>query len=435
MTSRRPPPYLSFRAFDDRAVLVDHATGDLHLLNAEGGELLERLDRGEEALTEEEEEFVAELEGLGILAGQAGEGTEGAEETEGQEGEGEGEGDLLDELNRWAAGRLIPLHCQLELTYRCALRCRHCYLGGVGGDAGAELTTAEVVRLLDDLRRLGCLFLLLTGGEPFLRPDFEEIFGAARERRFAVSFMTSGWRHDPALLGRLAARGIDAAQVSLYGPDAAAHDAVTGQPGSFEAALACLRLLRDLGVRARAAVTLTALAEAGIEATRELLARERIPAALGAHLTPRRDGRTDSQALAMGRAGLERAAAAFSSPAAPRMAGLGPQDRPCGAGADTLSVDPYGVVHPCLELRVPLGSIRERPVAEIWAGAERLREIRRLTVSDLTDCPACELRPHCNRCAGFAVAEGLPLTGHARSDCVHADVVRSLERDIMATKG
>lgn len=403
-------PLVSFRSFGDRAALVDHATGDLHLLNAEGGELLERLDKGDDAFSDDEEEFLAEIGRIG----------QGESREAGEEGEGE---DLLEELNRWAADSLIPLHCQVELTYRCGLRCRHCYLGHCGGDPREELSTAEIVGLLDDLRRLGGLFLLLTGGEPFLRRDFEEIFSAARDRRFAVSFITSGWRLDRALLERLARRGIDTAQVSLYGPSAAVHDGVTGEPGSFADALACLRALRDLGVRVRAAVTPMAGTVDGIEEMRALLARERIPAALGLYMAPRRDGAKDPQALAVDAEGIRRAFAAFPPGASPRMRDRGPGDRPCGAGASAVSIDPYGTVHPCLQLRTPAGSIREAPLAEIWARAEVLERLRRITVADLEGCPACELRRSCNRCAGFAYAEGLSVRDHCSFDCLQAQVV------------
>lgn len=434
MSARRwLSPLVSYRVLGDRAVLVDHASGALHVLNAEGGEVLERLDAGADAFSEDEEELIAELAGIGVVERQDDGGPPDASDRSDSSSDSEGEEDLLDELNRWAADRLIPLHCQLELTYRCALRCRHCYLGHAGNDPREELTTDEIVGALDALEELGCLFLLLTGGEAFLRKDFEEIFSAARDRRFAVSFITSGWRHDPALLARLARRGVDTAQVSLYGPDPAVHDAMTGVDGSFADALACMRTLRDLGVRVRAAVTPTRLSVDGIEKMRDLLDRERIPAALGLYMSPRRDGDSSPRAFTVDEAGLPRVLEAFPTEATPRMSGLGPSDRPCGAGADALSIDPFGVVHPCLQLRTKAGSIRERPLCDIWTGSEILRDLRSVTVADLVDCPTCSLRAHCNRCAGFAHQEGLPITGHCSFDCLQAGVAKKTKSSTIGT--
>ena len=433
-------PLVSFRSFGDRAALVDHASGALYVLNAEGGELLERLDAGAVAFSEDDEELITELAAAGVVDCQGDGGPpdasdrfDGSDRSDGSS-DSEGEEDLLDELNRWAADRLIPLNCQLELTYRCALRCEHCYLGHAGSRAREELTTDEIVGALDALKDLGCLFLILTGGEAFVRPDFEEIFSAARDRRFAVSFITSGWKHDAALLERLSRRGIDAAQVSLYGPDPAAHDAMTGVAGSFDEALDCMRTLRDLGVRVRAAVTPTARTVDGIEEMRDLLRREGIPAALGLYMSPRRDGAKVPQALAVDEEGLRRALRAFPPGASPRMAGLGPEDRPCGAGSGALSIDPYGVVHPCLLLRIPAGSIRERPLAEIWNGSDALREIRGIRIADLSDCPTCPLKAWCNRCAGFARAEGLSALDHCSFDCLQARVVEQITKSPLAER-
>ena len=55
-------------------------------------------------------------------------------------------------------------------------------------------------------------------------------------------------------------------------------------------------------------------------------------------------------------------------------------------------------------LRRPVGSIRRAALSEIWARSPELKQLRALRIRDLVDCPSCELRPHCNRCAGFAVA-------------------------------
>jgi len=416
---RRLSSLTSYRSLGDRTVLVNHASHEVHLLNEEGGDVLARLDRGEGGFTGDEEEFIEQLARIGVME-------PGSAPRPGGAGPSVGAGDLHDELNDWAAHRTIPLHCQMELTYRCALRCEHCYLGHGGGDGRAELTTAEIVRVLDELASLGCLFLLLTGGEPFLRRDFEDVFAAARDRRFAVSFITSGHAHDPRLLSRLARRGIDAAQVSLYGPDAVAHDAMTGVAGAFDDALACMRTLRDLGVMVRAAVTPTARTAHRIGEVRDLLEREGIPAALGLYMSPRRDGSRGPQALTIDAADLRRVLSVFPFGAAPRFAGLRLTDRPCGAGACAVSIDPYGTVHPCLQLRIGAGSLRERGIGEIWAGSPELRRLRDIRIADLVGCPECEIRDWCNRCAGFAHAEGMLVLNHCSFDCLQSRVLKEI---------
>ena len=86
------------------------------------------------------------------------------------------------ELSSLSLSRLharVPLNGVIETTFRCNLRCIHCYVNEAAGDASEiarELDTPRLLKLVDEIADQGCLFLLLTGGEVFLRPDFEEVY-------------------------------------------------------------------------------------------------------------------------------------------------------------------------------------------------------------------------------------------------------------------
>jgi pyrroloquinoline quinone biosynthesis protein E len=425
-----PPRYelsalIALRVYDDRAVAVDHATGEILELNAAAGRLLERLGHGQQTADPDDLEFLAEAAHRGLVrrAPTAASRAEAAATTSPPDDAGV---DLLEEINRWAVAAVVPLHCQLELTYRCPLACRHCYLEGTPTAAARELDTDEIRDFLAQLAELGGLFLLLTGGEPFSRADLEQIVDHARDLRFAVSLLTSGTGANPARIERLARRGLDAVQVSLHGPDAATHDALTRVPGSFDAALTCLRAFRDRGVQTRAAVTLTRENVDAAPRIRELLDRERVDAALNLYLEPRRNGARDPQALAADEAALGRALAVFPLPEEHRMGRVGPDDPLCGAGVNTLALDPFGTVRPCLPLRLNAGSIREQPLERIWRESTALEQVRGLRLHDLEGCPSCAHRDSCDRCTAFAVAEGRPLSGHSDFDCVQARLYESL---------
>ena len=89
---------------------------------------------------------------------------------------------LLGQVQGMAYARTVPLNVSLELTLNCNIRCLHCYNldrdaprgachdGGGEADARPDLTLDEIMRLLDDLRAAGCLFLTLSGGEVFTYP-------------------------------------------------------------------------------------------------------------------------------------------------------------------------------------------------------------------------------------------------------------------------
>ena len=82
-----------------------------------------------------------------------------------------------------AQEHLVPLGVHIDVTYRCDLDCVHCYLSDRDRD---ELSLEEYEALFDELRELGTLFLLVSGGEIFHRPDGLAILQAARERRFEL---------------------------------------------------------------------------------------------------------------------------------------------------------------------------------------------------------------------------------------------------------
>ena len=84
-----------------------------------------------------------------------------------------------------------PLITWLELTRRCNLECKHCFAGG-GQPAENELSTAELVNLLDNLRAKNTFSLVFSGGEPLLHNDFLSIFNYARKLKFVITLVTNG---------------------------------------------------------------------------------------------------------------------------------------------------------------------------------------------------------------------------------------------------
>ncbi len=409
---------LAYRLVGDTTVLVDTTGRRLLRLNAEAGRVIERIDRGEPLERPADSAFARRLVELG-LAREAGRGRRESRAAAVSSCDPAGDG-LLDRLNRRASRRLVPLHTQMEITHLCGLRCRHCYLEGLERPGERELSLDERVGFLDELAGLGGLFLLVTGGEPFVHPGLGALFDAARDRRFAVSLLTSGDAFDPELASHMAARGLDAVQLSIYGARAETHDALTRVAGSFERALRALRAFRDLGVRTRAGLTVTSENAGELDEMLALIERESVTAVPNLYIEPRRDGSRASRSLAADEKSVRETLARLALDDEPRMRGLGPDDSPCGAGRNSLAVDPYGEITPCLSLRYPVGSIRDSSLEEIWRDSPRLAELRAIRLRDLERCPDCEHRSCCDRCAGFAVAEGRRLTGHAEFDCLQA---------------
>ena len=329
---------------------------------------------------------------------------------------------ILDELNCYAGEKLIPLHCQFELTYACGPRCRHCYLASETARPAEELTTDAIKTFFDELAELGGFFLTFTGGEPFLRPDIEELFQHARKRRFAVSFLTSGWGVDKKLLERMVHQGLDSAQVSIHGPDAESHEAFTRKAGSFESAWRTLMALKDFGVPVRAALNLHRENLQQLDDMVCLLDEVGVPYNLNLNMMPRRDGDRTPQRLQLDEEQIRQVLKKTPLRKRFRMAKLLPNDPPCRAGRSTFSVDPYGVMHPCIIWRKPLGLLKEQSFGEIWRNSRGLSSVREMRLDQLEDCPACKMRESCNRCTGLAVLEGMNCREHSMLDCIQADI-------------
>jgi pyrroloquinoline quinone biosynthesis protein E len=108
-----------------------------------------------------------------------------------------------------------PLWLLLELTYRCPLHCVFCYNPTEFANTGAELATAEWLRVLGEARALGAVQLGLSGGEPLLRDDLETIVAEAHRLGYYINLITSGIGLTAARMGALKQAGLDHIQLSF----------------------------------------------------------------------------------------------------------------------------------------------------------------------------------------------------------------------------
>jgi radical SAM protein with 4Fe4S-binding SPASM domain len=157
-----------------------------------------------------------------------------------------------------AEGRVLavpPLRILFwETTSACNLACVHCRRLDVGadqagGESPSELSTSRAIDLVEQLAAFSPKpLLVLSGGEPLLRPDIHTVARHATQRGLAVALATNGTLVGSEVAAQIAADGIRRVSVSLDGADAQTHDAFRGVHGSFAAALAGIAALRAAGV-------------------------------------------------------------------------------------------------------------------------------------------------------------------------------------------
>jgi heme d1 biosynthesis radical SAM protein NirJ len=143
-----------------------------------------------------------------------------------------------------------------NLIRRCNLTCKHCYSISADTDFKGELSTAEVYTVMDDLKAFGVPVLILSGGEPLLRPDIFEISNRAREMGFYTGLSTNGTLIDEHNIDAIAAAAYDYVGISIDGMRET-HDRFRRKEGAFDASLAGIRLCRDRGIKVGLRFTMT----------------------------------------------------------------------------------------------------------------------------------------------------------------------------------
>jgi len=146
-----------------------------------------------------------------------------------------------------------------ELTRRCEWACRHCRAAASDREYPGELSTAEAFRLLDNIAAFARPTIILTGGEPLLRGDVEEIARGATQRGLRVVLATCGGLLDDERVARLKQAGVQCVSISLDGATSRTHDAFRGREGAFAAALTGIAALQRGGLCFQINTTVTLL--------------------------------------------------------------------------------------------------------------------------------------------------------------------------------
>jgi len=146
----------------------------------------------------------------------------------------------------------LLIRLDIELTQRCNNNCIHCCINVPANDDAAknrELSTEEIKNILEEAVSLGCLTVRLTGGEPLLRKDFEDIYLFARKAGLRVSIYTNATLITPRLAELFAhVPPLEKVEITVYGMKKESYRAVTRIPVAFEAAWRGINLLLEKNV-------------------------------------------------------------------------------------------------------------------------------------------------------------------------------------------
>jgi len=153
-----------------------------------------------------------------------------------------GSDDLYSRLHN--KKRQYPLNGTLELTYRCNLNCIHCYCKG-SEEKDSELDTAQWKRILDEIQKEGCIYLVFTGGEPFIREDFLELYSYAKKKCFIITVFTNGQLLAGKALNYLRKSPPYAIEITLNGITQETYEAITQVKGSFSIVMENIKRIKE----------------------------------------------------------------------------------------------------------------------------------------------------------------------------------------------
>lgn len=321
----------------------------------------------------------------------------------------------LEKADRFAVDRRVPLYGHVDVTYRCNLRCIHCYAGCERQDAveiTEESTASSIMEILTEVADLGCLRLLISGGEPLCRPDFEEIYRGAKELGLLVTVFTNGTLVTDRLIKMFREWPPFFVEVSIYGATSATYEGVTGVPGSFEACMAGIERLHAGGVTMglKTVMLRRNIHElAAIEGlTKRLDLSFRIDPVIGPGLNGDKDPleqRIDPvTAIAVEFADdlrVEHMIRRYNTRESIKKKTL----YQCNAGVTRFHVDPKGIVRPCFMERKIAYSAVEMGFKEAWRST--CNDLAQLATvfSPASPCEGCGNKPLCSYCPGLFYLE------------------------------
>ena len=331
-----------------------------------------------------------------------------------------------------------------NLVRRCNLKCKHCYSISGDVDFPGELTTDEVFTVMDDLKAFGVPVLILSGGEPLIRPDIYDISARAKAMDFYVGLSTNGTLIDEAAADRIAAIGYDYVGISLDGIGEV-HDRFRGMDGAFEASLAAVRRLRARAVKVGLRFTMTMDNARNLEPLLDLAAAEDVDKIYLSHLVYAGRGnknRGDDAHWHVTRSAMDRlierawadvmngvcreyvtgnndADAVYLLHWAQRehpdkadhLAALLRRWGGNSSGVNIANIDNLGQVHPdTFWWHYTLGNVKERPFSDIWTDLSDPVMVG-LKARPRTIKGRCGVCAHKDICGGNTRVRALQLTG------------------------
>ena len=317
-----------------------------------------------------------------------------------------------------------------ELTRSCNLACVHCRASAERGPYAGELSTGEVYRVMDEIALVSKPVIILTGGEPLLRPDIFELAVYGTGKGFRMVMATNGTLFDEDTVRKMKDSGIQRISISLDGPNAETHDAFRRVKGSFDGSLHGIELAKkgELDFQINTTITrvnlhlipdiLRLAVDLGAVALHIFLL---VPTGRGKELQKQEISAEDyEKTLHWFYDQIDKVPLQLKATCAPhyyrilrqrakqegkkvtqKEFGLDAMTRGCLGGISFCFISNTGQVQPCGYLELNCGNVREKSFQDIWASSEIFQHLRNTDAYE-GKCGRCEFRKVCGGCRARA---------------------------------
>lgn len=317
-----------------------------------------------------------------------------------------------------------PANGSIELLPLCNMNCDMCYvrLSREEMERQGRLRTAEEwLEIGRQMKDAGVLFLLLTGGEPFLYPEFRRLYLGLRELGMIITINTNGTLIDEELAEFFGKNKPRRVNITLYGMDEETYANLCHYPGGYEKTLWGIRLLREQGVDVRIGGSIVRTNKGDLDKLLDLEAELGVPVRVDTYMMPATrerelpyniQSRLNPEEAAQARIHAlkrvmepelfhEYVRQSVERAEHPEPAEAKPGHMSCMAGQCSFTINWQGEMRPCVILTEPAISVFEVGFEAAWKYI--VEETDKILLNE--KCSTCHMRHLCRTCAASALLE------------------------------
>ncbi|MBR3454808.1 MAG: radical SAM protein [Bacteroidaceae bacterium] len=328
-----------------------------------------------------------------------------------------------------AINKRLPIYGNLELTPLCNMNCDMCFVRLSPHEMSSKghlRTVAEYIRLVDEMREAGVLFIQLTGGEPLTYPGFRDIYLHLIESGIVVTVNTNGTLLDDDWADFFASHPPRRINITLYGSDNEAYQTLCHHPHGFDLTLAAIKRLKRRGVMVKLNHSVTQKNRDQLDEIIRVASSLDVPVKVDTYMYPcirersrpyNRDVRLRAEEMVKIDEGLNKRVfipESYKELCRNRLAKLDewtrkevdgktahPMHFNCNAGRCVFIVNWQGMLRPCIMLDTPSVDVFATGFVEGWNIISE--SAKKVTFSPA--CSVCKLLPICKVCAASAILE------------------------------